>query len=70
MVLLSDLLSPREREVLQKLAEGCNVKQIAATLEISAKTVETYRANLFEKLKVDNIADLTKIALREGLTSL
>jgi RNA polymerase sigma factor (sigma-70 family) len=64
------LLSPREREVLQLLAEGVSVKEIAERLVISVKTVETYRAQVMEKLDLHSIAELTKYAIREGLTSL
>jgi DNA-binding NarL/FixJ family response regulator len=63
------LLSPREREVLQLIAEGKSSIQIAECLHISVKTVETHRAKIMEKLKVRTIAELTKYAIREGLTS-
>ena len=64
-----DLLSPREREVLQLLAEGKTSTQIAETLHVSVKTVETHRAQLMAKLEVKSIAELTKYAIREGLTT-
>jgi two-component system, NarL family, response regulator NreC len=63
-------LSEREREVLQLLAEGKATKQIATILFISVKTVETHRHNIMEKLEIYNLADLIKLAIREGLTSL
>jgi len=63
-------LSEREREVLQLLAEGKNVKQIAAKLDISDKTVETHRQHIMRKLEIYNLADLIKFALREGITTL
>ncbi len=63
-------LSEREREVLQMLAEGQGVKTIAEKLNLSPKTIETHRTQLMRKLEVTSLADLTKIALREGLTSL
>jgi two-component system response regulator NreC len=63
------LLSPREREVLQLLAEGKSSNQIAESLHISVKTVETHRAQLMAKLKIKSIAELTKYAIREGLTA-
>jgi DNA-binding NarL/FixJ family response regulator len=63
------LLSPREREVLQLLAEGKSSNQIAENLHISVKTVETHRAQLMAKLKIKSIAELTKYAIREGLTA-
>jgi DNA-binding NarL/FixJ family response regulator len=64
------VLSNREREVLQLLAEGRNTKQIARDLHVSPKTIETHRSKIMQKLDIDNIADLTKYAIREGLTSL
>jgi DNA-binding NarL/FixJ family response regulator len=64
------LLSVREREVLQLLAEGNSTAQIADRLCISVKTVETYRQHLMEKLNIRSIAELTKYAIREGLTTL
>jgi len=62
-------LSPREREVLQLIAEGKTTTLIAEQLHISMKTVETHRAQLMAKLKVKGVAELTKYALREGLTA-
>ena len=64
------ILNDREREVLQLLAEGKSAKQIARDLHVSAKTIEANRRNLMEKLDIHNIAELTKYAVREGLTSL
>lgn len=64
------LLSSREREVLQLLAEGSSTAQIAERLCLSVKTIETYRQHLMEKLNIRSIAELTKYAIREGLTSL
>jgi DNA-binding NarL/FixJ family response regulator len=64
------VLSSREREVLQLIAEGKATKEIAAVLSVSVKTAETHRRNLMEKLHVDSVAELTKYAIREGLTSL
>jgi DNA-binding NarL/FixJ family response regulator len=63
-------LSNREREVLQLITEGKTTKEIAFNLHVSVKTAETHRRNLMEKLQIDSIAELTKFALREGLTSL
>jgi len=63
-------ISPREREILQLLAEGKNTKEIAFVLEVSAKTVDTHRKHIMNKLKVGSIAELTKFAIREGLTPL
>ncbi len=62
-------LSNREREVLQLVAEGCTTRQIADELNISVKTVETHRHNLMQKTGLRSIADLTKFAIRTGLTS-
>jgi DNA-binding NarL/FixJ family response regulator len=64
------VLTNRERDVLQKLAEGKSVKEIAHDLNISVKTVETFRHRIEEKLCLNSIAELTKYAIREGLTSL
>ena len=63
-------LSAREREVLQLLAEGKASKEIAACLEIGLPTVETHRRQISLKLGLHSIAELTKYALREGLTTL
>jgi DNA-binding NarL/FixJ family response regulator len=63
-------LSPREREVLQLLAEGKTSKDIAATLHIALPTVETHRKQIMTKLGIRTIAELTKYAIREGLTTL
>jgi DNA-binding NarL/FixJ family response regulator len=63
-------LSLREREVLQLIAEGRATKEIAAQLNISVKTVETHRKNIMEKLELHTVAELTKYAVRAGLTSL
>jgi DNA-binding NarL/FixJ family response regulator len=68
--LLSTLLSPKEREVLQLIAEGKTTKYIAMELIISEKTVEKHRTHLMEKLNLHSIAELTKYAIREGMTSL
>jgi DNA-binding NarL/FixJ family response regulator len=60
-------LTEREREVLQRIAEGHSTKEIAARLAISARTVETHRANLMRKLEVRSLAQLVRLAIREGL---
>jgi RNA polymerase sigma factor (sigma-70 family) len=62
------VLSQREREVLQLLAEGRSTKQIGRQLNISPKTVEAHRLRVMEKLEIDNVAQLTKYAIQEGLT--
>ena len=66
----SAVLTPREREVLQLLAEGHPTRIIAHRLNLSVKTIETHRRQLMEKLDAHSIAELTKYAIREGLTSL
>lgn len=63
-------LTMREGEVLQLLAEGKTTKQIASSLYLSVKTVETHRQNIMNKLDIRSIAELTKYAIHEGLTSL
>jgi DNA-binding NarL/FixJ family response regulator len=65
-----DVLGPREREVLKLLAEGRTSKQIALALELSVKTVETHRRNITQKVGLRSVAELTKYAVREGLTTL
>jgi DNA-binding NarL/FixJ family response regulator len=65
-----DLLTNREREVLQLTAEGYSIKDIAAHLSISDKTVRTHRKNLVQKLDIHSTAELTLYALRHGLISL
>ena len=67
---VTDQLTPREREVLQMLAEGHTAKEIAVKLQLSSKTVDVHRANLQRKLNAGTLADLTRIALREGLAQL
>lgn len=64
------VLTPREREVLQLMAEGNTTKQIGLLLHISPKTVEAHRLRIMNKLEIDNVAQLTKYAIQEGLTSL
>ena len=64
------ILTDREREVLQLIAEGRNTKKIASILYVSIKTVETHRQHIMEKLGINSIAELTKYAIQEGLTSL
>jgi DNA-binding NarL/FixJ family response regulator len=64
------VLSPREREVLQMLAEGRTSRDVAGALHVSIKTVETHRKNLMDKLGIRSIAELTKYAIREGITHL
>lgn len=63
-------LSKREREVLQLIADGKNTKEIAHMFGVSIKTIDVQRANIMKKLNLYSIAELTKYAVREGLTSL
>lgn len=62
-------LTSRELQALQLLAEGKSTKEIASILDVSVKTIETYRLHIMEKLDIHTVAELTKYAIREGLTS-
>ena len=64
-----ELLTTREREILQLFAEGKSNKEIAAILSLSAYTVETHRSNIFEKLNLHSIAELILYAIRKGVIS-
>lgn len=64
------LLTPREREVLQLLAEGWSSRETAERLNISSKTVDTHRRSVMTKLQVESLAELVKHAIRAGLTDL
>lgn len=64
------VLSAREKEIVQLLAEGRTSKEMARRLGICDKTVETHRRNIMKKLDLHSVAELTKYAVREGLTSL
>ncbi len=63
-------LTPREKQSLQLLTEGNSAKQIASQLGLSVKTVEATRRQIMEKTEVNNLADLTKYAIRQGLTTI
>ncbi|WP_082568926.1 response regulator transcription factor [Rhizobacter sp. Root1221] len=63
-------LTPREREIVQLFSEGHSTGQIAEQLHLSAKTVATHRENVLHKLRIESIAELTRYAIREGLSSL
>ena len=63
-------LTPKEREVLQLLAEGKSTKEIASILFVGVPTIETHRQHIMDKLKLFTVAELTKYAIRHGLTSL
>ncbi|MCD6298891.1 MAG: response regulator transcription factor [Deltaproteobacteria bacterium] len=62
-------LAPREREILQLLVEGHNTKQAAQYLGLSVKTIESTRSRIMKKLAIYNLAELTKYAIREGVTT-
>jgi DNA-binding NarL/FixJ family response regulator len=62
-------LTPRQREVLQLVAEGSSSKDIARRLGVSVKTVETYRSQLMDALDIHDIAGLTRYAIRKGLVN-
>ena len=64
------ILTSREREVLQLMSEGQSTAKIADQLHVSVKTVESHRQQLMQKLNIRSVAELTKYAIREGLTSL
>jgi two-component system response regulator NreC len=66
----SAVLTAREREVLQLLAEGRSRSQVAEILHLSPRTVETHRREIMDKLDIHSTADLIKFAIREGITSL
>ena len=63
-------LTARERQVLQMIANGSSIKEVALELHVSTKTVETHRRSVMEKLQIFNIAQLTKHAIRQGISSL
>lgn len=64
------LLTWREREITRLFAEGCSTQQVAKRLHISAKTVATHRAHVFRKLNIHSLAELTRFAVKQGMTSL
>jgi DNA-binding NarL/FixJ family response regulator len=63
----SGRLTPREREVLQLLAEGCSNKEVAARLGISGKTAEAHRANIMRKLGAHSVGELVRYAIRNNI---
>jgi DNA-binding NarL/FixJ family response regulator len=64
------VLTPREREVVQLVAEGKTTKEVATALSLSVKTAETHRTNLMRKLDLHSIADLTLYAVRNGIVQI
>jgi len=65
-----DILSPREFEVFAALADGSSVKSISALLHLSPKTVGVHRTNIMKKMNADNLADITRLAIRHGVVTL
>jgi DNA-binding NarL/FixJ family response regulator len=63
------ILTPRQREILQLIAEGHSTQEIAQILDLSVKTVETHRTQLMERLDIHDIANLVRYAIRMGLVS-
>ena len=63
----TEVLTSREREVIQLLAEGKTSKEVAVALNLSVKTAETHRTNLMRKLGLHSVADLTRYAVRNGI---
>lgn len=64
-----DALTPRQREILQMIAEGLTTKEIAKTLDLGVKTVETHRSDLMRRLDIHEVAGLVRYAVRVGLVS-
>jgi DNA-binding NarL/FixJ family response regulator len=64
-----DVLTSRQREILQLVAEGKSTKEVAQLLDVSAKTVETHRAQIMERLGIHDLAGLVRYAIRTGLVS-
>jgi DNA-binding NarL/FixJ family response regulator len=65
----AEQLTPRQREVLQMIAEGLSTKEIAYRMGVSVKTVETHRTQLMERLEIHDVAGLVRYAIRIGLIS-
>lgn len=65
-----DVLTERQREILKLVAEGCSTREIADRLALSAKTVETHRAQLMDRLNIRNVPGLVRFAIRNGLVEL
>lgn len=64
-----ETLTPRQREILQLIAEGKSTKEIASILDVSVKTVETHRAQLMERLDIHDVAGLVRYAIRTGIVT-
>jgi DNA-binding NarL/FixJ family response regulator len=65
----TEVLTPRQREVLKLIAEGCSTKDIARRLDLSVKTAETHRTQLMRVLDIHDIAGLVRYAIRTGIIS-
>ena len=61
------MVTPREREIIQLVAEGNSSKQTAAVLAVSVKTVDTHRANIMRKLRLRSVSDLVRYAIRNKI---
>jgi DNA-binding NarL/FixJ family response regulator len=66
----ADGMTPRQREVLKRIAEGASTKEIAFELDLSVKTIETYRSQIMDKLGIRDIAGLVRYAVRHGIVAL
>ena len=64
-----EMLTPRQREILQLVTEGHSTKDIARRLDLSVKTVEAHRSELMERLDIHDVPGLVRFAIRHGLTS-
>ena len=64
-----DGLTPRQREILQLVAEGRSTKDVAALLDLSIKTVETHRSQIMARLDIHDVAGLVRYAIRTGLVN-
>jgi DNA-binding CsgD family transcriptional regulator len=69
LVVSGNVLTRREREIVQLIAEGRSSKQVADALDISVKTVDTHRANLMRKLDIHSVSELVRYAIREKITA-
>ncbi len=67
---MMDVLTPREREILQLIAEGHTNKEIAGLLVLSVKTIENHRTRIMDKLEIHNVAGLTRYAISQGIASI
>ena len=63
-----EILSPREKEIVKLISEGLSSREIADSLNVSPRTIEAHRANIYRKLGMHNLADLIKYAIKMGLS--